>query len=512
MRLRRQSWILLLILGLYLLTRLAGLAALPVFADEAIYIRWAQLIAHEPARYAFFSLNDGKPPLFIWLLVPALSLAADPVWAARAVGAIVGLAQLLLTDWLVRRFKGGPPARLAAAAIVLFAPFWFFHHRMGLMDGLLTLWLTLSLAGLLLLHSGRRLGGCLLAGTGWGLALWTKTPALFFAPVFALFALAGPLALDNLGWKKLSPIQWAQRLAWFAAAGAIGGLIFALLRFQPTFGSLFSRSGDFTFTTAQLLEGSWRTSVDNLGRLIRWLGAYLRPEVLSLGAIALLISRRSKLHWLLWLAAAAFAAPLLLYGRTLHPRYFLPVAPFLTLSAALFAQEAWQLVQKSKDGFFRVVFVLLAAFFLVGSWRFILLAIFTPNQIPFVLDDREQYLTEWSSGHGLKQVRDLLLERARRGEYTTVVTEGSFGSLPDGLLLYFDRATEIKFLRIEGLAQYPVKFLPDWVKAEAKEHETWLVVNEHRMEVPLDQVELLSRYERPYGAPELQVYRVKPSL
>jgi hypothetical protein len=50
------------------------------------------------------------------------------------------------------------------------------------------------------------------------------------------------------------------------------------------------------------------------------------------------------------------------------------------------------------------------------------------------------------------------------------------------------------------------------VKQEAKDHETWLVVNQHRMEVPEDQVELLARYERPYGAPELRVYRIKPTL
>ena len=46
---------------LYLATRLFHLDALPVFADESIYIRWAQLLRHDTA-YLFFALNDGKPP------------------------------------------------------------------------------------------------------------------------------------------------------------------------------------------------------------------------------------------------------------------------------------------------------------------------------------------------------------------------------------------------------------------------------------------------------------------
>lgn len=495
---------------IYFVARFFRLTALPIFADEAIYIRWAQLILHEPQRYAFFSVNDGKPPLFIWMITPFVALASDPVWAARAVSALVGFGQLFVNDWLVRQLRGGWRSRMAVATITILVPFWFFHHRMALLDATLTLWLSVCLAGLISLHTPtNRLRGLLAAGLGWGLALWTKTPALFFAPVFLFVAVAGPWFLDKTPPRSWRDVPWLARLLWFGASGVVGLAIFSLLRLSPAFGSLFARSSDFTFTTQQLLGGDWRTSLDNAVRLLQWLSAYLRPEVISLTAIAALISKRRRLHWFLLAAAAAFAAPLLLYGRTLHPRYFLPLAPLLTLSAGIFAAEAWTLVQKAKNSFFQVVFMVLVGFFFVGSLRFILLGFFTPNQLPFVLHDREQYLTEWSSGHGIREIRDMLLDRARRGERTTVVTEGSFGTLPDGLLLYFDRAPEIQHLRIEGLAQYPVKFLPLWVLEEAGKNETWLVVNEHRMQVPLDQVELVARFERPYGAPELQVYRVK---
>jgi len=189
------------------------------------------------------------------------------------------------------------------------------------------------------------------------------------------------------------------------------------------------------------------------------------------------------------------------------------MAPFLTVSAALFFGEVWEILKKYRDNLYVTgAFFLLILFFVIGCLRFILFSFFSPSMTPFVLDDRVQYLTEWSSGHGIAEVRDLLFERSRQGLRTTVVTEGSFGTLPDGLLLYFDRKPEIANLRIEGLAQYPVKFLPDWVRTEAETTETWLVVNSHRLELDPETsgLELIARYPRPYGAPDLQVYRIQP--
>jgi len=56
--------IFLLLSFLYFFTRLFGLTKLPVFADEAIYLRWSQVIrAVESLR--FLPLTDGKQPLFM---------------------------------------------------------------------------------------------------------------------------------------------------------------------------------------------------------------------------------------------------------------------------------------------------------------------------------------------------------------------------------------------------------------------------------------------------------------
>ncbi|MBM3209681.1 hypothetical protein FJZ40_05350, partial [Candidatus Shapirobacteria bacterium] len=69
-----------LILALFFLFRLYDLTIIPVFADEAIYIRWAQVMRAEPTL-RFLPLFDGKQPLFMWLVIPFLKLISDPLVA-----------------------------------------------------------------------------------------------------------------------------------------------------------------------------------------------------------------------------------------------------------------------------------------------------------------------------------------------------------------------------------------------------------------------------------------------
>lgn len=519
-RLPLSLWLAFAAVAVYLFTRFFQLTSLPVFADEAIYIRWAQLLAQD-SKFLFFPLNDGKPPLFIWSLVPALQVFDDPVFAGRAVSAVIGLAQMAVIWFIIKQLKGGRIAQAAGVVTVLIAPFWFFHHRMALMDSLLTFGLSLAWLGFLFIDrvppfknfNARSLRSWLLpvflAGGGWGIALLTKTPALFFAPAFFLWAVAMP----QIWQPRWNPSLLFQRLLLFGVAGALGLGIFSLLKLSPAFGSLFGRSTDFTYSLSELLQGEWRSTLQNFPKVLNWLSTYMRPELLSLPLFALLLSRQKLLHGKILLSAFLWALPLLLFGRVLHARYFLPLAPFLTVSAALFFEEIWELVRKHKENLYvSTVFALLIVFFFIGCLRFVFFAFFTPSQIPFVLDDREQYLTEWSSGHGILEFRDRLFERAQRGERTVVVTEGSFGTLPDGLLLYFDQRPEVEHVRIDGLVQYPVREIPQWVREEARTTETWLVVNAHRLalEPETNGLELIDQIARPYGAPSLQLYRVLP--
>src|SRR3989339_455654 len=90
-KLRKHEWfILVLILVGFLILATRNLTRLPIFVDEAIYLRWAQIAWHDPS-WRFISLTDGKQPFYIWLVIPFMKMIADPLAAGRAASVFSGL-------------------------------------------------------------------------------------------------------------------------------------------------------------------------------------------------------------------------------------------------------------------------------------------------------------------------------------------------------------------------------------------------------------------------------------
>src|SRR5258708_16805526 len=82
-----------LVIG-YFILRLHNLTLQPIFADEAIYIRWAQIMKAEPTL-RFVSLSDGKTPLFMWMMTVMFKFIHDPLQAGRLLSVIFGVVTLL---------------------------------------------------------------------------------------------------------------------------------------------------------------------------------------------------------------------------------------------------------------------------------------------------------------------------------------------------------------------------------------------------------------------------------
>src|SRR4030043_655222 len=79
---------------IFFLLRLINLTILPIFADEAIYIRWSQVMRVE-STLRFLPLSDGKQPLFMWLTIPFLQIFSDPLLAGRFLSVVAGFVSLI---------------------------------------------------------------------------------------------------------------------------------------------------------------------------------------------------------------------------------------------------------------------------------------------------------------------------------------------------------------------------------------------------------------------------------
>lgn len=504
--------------ALYLITHLIALTALPIFADEAIYLWWAQLIQSEPARYAFFSINDGKTPLFIWLLLPFLHLIADPLMAGRMLSVLIGLLQVGVMGLLAASVRLKRVGIALAMLCTTLLPFWFFNARLALMDSLLVLFVSLTLLCVILLVQlvnpqavksslvrRRVVVLVLLGGLSFGLAILTKLPAVLFIPVLLI-------------WMFLPKAQsFRNRLKLALPISLIIGIglgVFALLIFLPNFSQLFTRGGDFLLAPSQFFHQSF---VAFWGRVFAPIGPlflYLTPLVFLSPLIGIAIPKGRRTQAVLLLSIMFFLAPICLLGQVVYSRYLLPTAVFFTLSVAGLLSTLVTYVQDQQKLWLRAVLAVVIALFLaniIGNSVVTLLASYSDvTTLPLTASDKVQYLTEWSAGFGTKEAVDELL-RASQTQRIAVATEGFFGSLPDGMLVYLHNQ-DVTNIYLEGIGQ-PVNSIPDWFIDKVNQSsipydQVWLVVNSHRLGLPLSPDSLKFEYCRPFDAPCLQVYDI----
>jgi len=93
-RLKKEIFLIFILFLFYIFSRLIRINLIPIFTDEAIYIRWAE-IARYDAAWRFISLSDGKQPLFVWLTMVVLPFFKDPLIAGRLVSAVAGLITMI---------------------------------------------------------------------------------------------------------------------------------------------------------------------------------------------------------------------------------------------------------------------------------------------------------------------------------------------------------------------------------------------------------------------------------
>ncbi len=240
-----KKWVLpiLALLGIVLfdlLIRIYHLTILPVFADEAIYIRWSQVMGAE-ATLRFLPLSDGKQPLFMWVLMFVVRRFSDPVFVGRFLSILCGLGTILgifaLTNQLFRSKK----AALLASFLWAISPIAFFFDRMALVDSMLTMFGVWTLFFAVLTAKLKRLDTAMLGGFMLGFALLTKSPALFFTILIPVTWIYAKNFRDLVKLVGLTIVTLV-----------IGYSMYNILRLGPDFATIASRNQDYVFPISHL--------------------------------------------------------------------------------------------------------------------------------------------------------------------------------------------------------------------------------------------------------------------
>ncbi|PIU36322.1 hypothetical protein COT03_00210 [Candidatus Shapirobacteria bacterium CG07_land_8_20_14_0_80_39_18] len=471
---------LLLVFG-YFLTRIVNLTVIPVFCDEAIYIRWAQIMrAVQSLR--FIPLSDGKQPLFMWLIIPFLKIFSDPLVAGRIVSVLSGLGTMVGMGVLSYLLFKKKEISLFASILYLVSPFCFFFDRMALADGLLSVFGIWYLVFSILLVKNLRLDFAMISGILLGLGLITKSPALFFALML-------PLTIFVINNETMK--QWSNRLKlvvlWIVVM-IFAFAIYNILRLGPEFHMIAIRNKDYVFSLSEILKYPLNPLTGNLKSVVEWYWILLTPPLFILGifSIPLVLKNNFKkgLFLLLWWLIPLLAQSAI--AKVYTSRYILFSVPVFLIFAAVLLEQIFSTLKNKV-----LTTIFLTVIFIVPFYQVFLLIAF-PQRAYLPENERKGYLEMWTAGYGIRESAEYLKEAAKTKK-VLVGTEGYFGTLPNGLEMYLEKVPNITII---GVGQ-PVTEISSKLIDGLKDNQVFLLVNDSRLQIINDSgLKLIKKYPK----------------
>jgi len=465
-------FIFLLALILFALFRLVNLNSIPVFVDEAIYVRWSQVMRAE-ATLRFLPLSDGKQPLAMWLTIPLLKFVSDPLIAGRLVSVIAGLGTLVGLSFLTYLLFGSLMVAALSALIYSVLPFTMFFDRMALADSLLGMFGVWSFALSLLFAKTKRLDHAMLLGFAIGGGLITKSPAIFF------YAWLGLCLIFT---QKISDLKknYKNLFLGLLAVILISQGIYSVLRLGPGFGMIGSRNQDYVFSFKEVLTHPLNPFIGNFKTTINWLWLLFTPPIVVTLFLSFFYKKYLRYSLLLFIAALLPLLAQASIAKVYTSRYILfAVDLFIPLCAL---GIYWLSERKGK------IIKLLSPLVIVVPIFISFIYLLSPLSAPMSFDMRNGYLEEWTAGWGQKEIAQYLIKLESEGNKIVVFTEGYFGTLPDGLQIYTEGH---KNITIVG-SPPEVNHLPEGLVNTSEENLRFLVINKSRNHLPPTDIEKLT--------------------
>ena len=482
---------------IYFATRLINLTILPIFTDEAIYIRWSQ-IALADQQQRFISLYDGKQPLFVWLNMLTLNLPVDPLVAGRLVSVLAGFVSLIGIIALAWRLFG-KRAGLFAGFVYILSPFFLFYDRLALYDSLTNAFMIWTLLLQVFMAQTLRLDTALLLGFILGGGLLTKSSAQF-----GLYLLPGSLILFH--WRQ--PRRWLKLLRWLGlslVAIFIALLFQNIIRLSPFQHMVGLKNASFIVPFSEFFHAdAWARFRGNMGGLTHWFTAYFTWPWIITVLLTLIVTIRSYwrktlllLGWFLgpYLALAAF-------GLILYPRFML----FMTFPLLIILALGLDVLTKKVKNYLLLAIIYLL--FMAYAAYFSFLVISNPTTAPLPSADRSQFIDDWPAGYGINEVVEFLRQESKTKK-VFVATEGTFGLTPYALEIYLQGTPN---LTIQGF--WPINDHPEEIFTQLTQYDAVYVLFKDTQDglkaFPGRNLKLISEHRKGKSSIYMRFYQALP--
>ncbi|MBU0999838.1 glycosyltransferase family 39 protein [Patescibacteria group bacterium] len=481
---RKEILILLILSAAYFILRLPNLTMQPIFADEAIYIRWAQVIRAE-STLRFLPLSDGKTPLFMWLMVPLLKFIHDPLLAGRLLSCLTGFLSLLGVFILSKKIFNTRSAFWASLLYVI-TPYTVFFDRMALVDSMLATFTIWSVYFAVWLVGSLRLDIAMILGYLLGGSILTKTSGMFNLIVL-------PVTIIGFIRGKRGKNMLIKLIVLWGVAIGIALAMYNALRLGPNFHLLSARNMDYIFSPVELIGRPLDPFIPHFNDIADWFPKLLTWPILFcvvMGVIYIMyeiwqqmfrgtsLRRGIILFWAL--------IPLLLnmaFLRTFTARYLLPSIPLLLVIAGYGVIKILPRLAYIKR--FPVLLMLIVLLPLPLYFDFLLLT--SPGKAPLPIEERRGYFEDWTAGYGFADIANFLLEKSK-DKKVVLGTAGFFGTLPDGIQIYLDKS---KISIVTSSATISAK-----VRNAAIDNLTYFIGNKRELEGSAGNAVLIKEYPK----------------
>lgn len=464
-----------LILGVGFAIRIINLTILPVFVDEAIYVRWSQVMATEPTL-RFLPLSDGKQPLYMWVLMFLIKLFENPLYAGRLISVFTGLGTAIGVFTLSYLLFKNKLVSLLTLLLYILSPFTIFFDRMALVDSMLSMFGIWTAIFGLLTSKYKRFDLAMLTGFMLGFMALTKSPAVFVALLLPSFWFI-------YKWSKV----WMISITYFIAFG-----MYNILRLGPNFGLLSSRTSDYVLPLSHAWTNTFDPLIPHLKDFIVWLSSIGPAAIIPFLILGVYVGFKKHfketLVLLLWVLVPVVVQAEL--GVTYTARYVYFAIPYLFILAGLIVLTHVKWLRIASYG--------LVAIFVVQSLIFSYHLLTNPENANLSRGERSGYLEEWTAGQGIKEISEYLKKESANlpaGKQLIVGTEGYFGTLPDGLQIYVNKYPNIVVIGVGVIIVETPKSLTESVQAGNK---TYLVVNKSRFRGSYEELgyKLIAKYPK----------------
>ncbi len=412
--------------------------AFPIVGDEAIYLRWAEIIDHQGQW--FISLLDGKQPLSYWIYAVQRMLAPglDPLWMGRLVSAAAGVGTAAVI-YLIGRRLANERAGLLGAALYSVFPWAVMYDRLLYTEALVNLAGALAVWASLWAFEPEKAGWrrAAVLGLVLGMGYLLKSTALQYASAPVL-----------IGAWRLWPrrTELAKNLAIVFGVTALFPLFCAVTTPEaPTLEthSLVLHSTNFFVRSEDFFRNPFVVLPLNVGKLAEYAGSFVTwPSTAALlaGAGYMAWRRSAAALILLGVSGAALLAQMtfLVFFPTRYP--FPQTWPLLLVLAMALADLSRRAVSRGRmAGLAAGALVLVGGPMLVRSLGVVL----DPAEAIWPSDARYYFGTHAHNGQGMGEA--IAAVRAEAGEGPLALLVDPIWGLPaDGAFPYLNQRHGIR--------------------------------------------------------------------